>query len=175
MDMSIGDYALNLVLVALVVRQVSGKKLTLIGLTWPVVLVVGAGVKYLHGVPTSGNDLALVTTGGVLGTTLGCLCGLCTRIHRQPDGGLLAKATGLAALLWILGIGARVAFAIYAENGGATTIAQFSTRYSISGAPAWTACLVLMSLTEVLGRTALLGARAYRLAHRPVPEPESTR
>ncbi len=161
--MSVEDYALNLVLVAVVIRQIRGRKLTAIGLLWPVGLVVFAAVEYLHGLPTSGNDLTLVVAGAIVGGTLGCLCGLLTRIHRLPDESLLAKATAAAALLWVLGVGARMGFAVYAENGGGPAIARFSAAHHITSAAAWTACLLLMSLSEVLGRTALLATRGCRV------------
>jgi hypothetical protein len=171
---SLEDYTLNLLLVAVVIRQVRGKKLTPVGLLWPVGLVVAAGVEYLHGIPTAGNDLPLAAGGALLGAVLGCLCGLFTRIHRLPDNTLLAKATGLAALLWVLGVGARMGFALYAENGGGPAIAQFSATHHITSAAAWTACLLLMSLTEVLGRTALLATRGHRAQQaQPTPAPAS--
>jgi hypothetical protein len=162
--MTPGDYALNLLLVTAVVRQMRGKKLTAVGLLWPVGLVVAAALEYLHSIPSAGNDLELALAGGAIGATLGCLCGLLTRIHRQPDDSLLAKATGAAALLWVLGVGARMAFALYAENGGGPSVARFSALHHITGAAAWTAALILMSLTEVIGRTAVLAGRAYRAA-----------
>src|ERR1035438_3474110 len=116
--MSLEDYALNLILVALVIRQIQGKKLT--------------------------------------------------RVHRLPDGSLVARATSVAALLWIVGVGARLGFALCAQNGGGPAIAQFSADNHITSAAAWTACLILMSLTEVLGRTALLATRGHyaRQTHR---------
>jgi hypothetical protein len=158
--MSIEDYVLNLLLVALVFRQIRGKKLTAFGLLWPVALVAAAGFAYLRSIPTGGNDLALVVVCGLTGAVLGCLCGRLTRIHRLPDGTQLAKATGAAALLWVVGVGARMAFAMYAENGGAAEVGRFSTEHHITGAAAWTAALILMSLAEVVGRSGLLAARS---------------
>lgn len=167
--MSPGDYALNLLLVALVLRQIRGKRLTAVSLAWPVGIVTLAGVEYLHGVPAAGNDLELAGAGVLVGATLGGLCGLFTRIHRLPDRALVAKATGMAAALWILGTGARMAFALYAENGGGPEIGRFSVAHDITGARAWTAALVLMALAEVLGRTAILGARMLNAAPAAVP------
>lgn len=173
--MSIVDYALNLLLVALVVRQVRGKKLTTIGLLWPVGLVLLAAVQYLHAIPTAGNDVLLVVGSAVVGTALGSLCGVFTHIHRLPDGSLVAKATGIAATLWVLGVGARMGFALYAENGGGPAIGRFSEQLRITNAAAaWTASLILMALTEVIGRTALLAVRASRARrHQPALAPRS--
>jgi hypothetical protein len=158
------DYALNLLLVMAVVRQIRGKKLTVIGLVWPIALVVAAAATYLRSIPSAGNDLDLVIAGAAIGATLGCLCGLLTHVDRLPDNSLVARATGAAALLWVLGVGARMAFALYAENGGGPSVARFSAAHHITSAAAWTAALILMALTEVLGRTALLGGRALHAA-----------
>jgi hypothetical protein len=156
------DYALNLLLVAAVLRQMRGKKLTPVGLLWPIGLVVAAAVEYLHTIPSAGNDLDLVVAGAAIGASLGCLCGLLTHIYRLPDDSLVAKATGAAALFWVLGVGARMAFALYAENGGGPSVARFSALHHITSAAAWTAALILMSLTEVIGRTAVLAGRALQ-------------
>ncbi len=158
--MSVEDYALNLLLVAVVMRQMRGKKLSTAGLLWPVGLVLVFGARYLRSIPTAGNDLVLIIGGAAFGAVLGTLCGLLTRIHRLPDGSLLAKATGVAALLWVLGVGGRMGFGLYAEHGGGPAIARFSTEHQV-GAGAWTAGLILMALAEVIGRTALLAVRAH--------------
>jgi hypothetical protein len=167
MEMSVEDYALNLLLVAAVLRQIRGKRLTTIALLWPVALVAAIGVKYLHGIPTSGNDLALTVAGGVVGGVLGCLCGAFTRVEPQPDGAPVAKAGGSAAGLWVIGVGARTGFAFYAEHGGGPAIARFSALHHITLA-AWAPCLVLMALAEVIGRTVLLAGRGLSAA-RTVP------
>lgn len=160
--MSLEDYALNLILVVVVIRQVRGKKLTAFGLLWPVGLVAWAAVEYLHAIPTAGNNLLLAIAGVLMGAVLGCSCGLLTRIHRLPDGSVVARATSVAALLWVIGVGARLGFALYAQSGGGPAIARFSADNHITSATAWTACLILMSLTEVLGRTAVLTTRGHR-------------
>jgi hypothetical protein len=159
-DVSAGDVALNALLVAVVIRQIRGKRLTAVGLLWPIVLVGIAAAKYLKAVPSSGNDLELVLGGAGVGAALGASCGLLTSVERRPGDVIFARATSWAAILWVLGTGARMAFALYAENGGAAAIGHFSAANRITGAAAWTACLVLMALAEVVGRTALLAVRA---------------
>ena len=116
--MSTTDYIVNGLLIALVIRQIHGKKLTAFGLIWPVGVVVWAGYSYLHGIPTAGNDLLLVMTGISVGATLGILCGAFTHLHLQADGSFLAKAGFAAAALWIVGVGSRLAFELYATHGG---------------------------------------------------------
>lgn len=165
---SVEDYALNLLLIAVVIRQIRGKKLTVVSLLWPVGLVALAAAKYLRTIPTAGNDLALALGGALVGAALGSLCGVFTRIHHLPDDSLLAKATGLAAALWIVGVGARMGFALFAEDGGGPAIGRFSADHHITGAAAWTACLILMALAEVVGRTGVLAVRSRFYVARPV-------
>lgn len=161
--MSLDDYLLDLLLIAVVIRQLRGRKLTAVGLLWPIPLVLWAGVEYLHGIPTSGGDLVLVLGCAVVGVALGLSCGVLTRLHRQVDGAVIATATGAAALLWVIGVGARLAFGLYATHGGGPSIARFSTAHHITSAGTWTAALLLMSLCEVLLRAATLGLRGHRL------------
>jgi hypothetical protein len=156
------DYALNLLLVAVVVRQIRGKRLTPFGLLWPLALVGWAAVEYLHGIPSAGHDPVLAGCGALCGATLGVLCGVCTRIEVRPDRSVVARAGAAAAGFWVAGVGARMGFAVVAENGGAAAIGRFSAAHQITGAGAWTACLFLMSLCEVLSRTVVLGLRGHR-------------
>ena len=53
--MTIFDYLLNIVLVALVVLQMRGRRLDRRGLVLPLVLVAWAASHYLHGIPTVGK------------------------------------------------------------------------------------------------------------------------
>lgn len=160
--MTLTDYLVTLALVLLIVRQLHGKRLTPVQLLWPLGLVGWAAVKYLHVVPTAGNDVALVAVCVTVGTVLGIGAGLTTRVRRGPDGVPVATATGLAVLLWVLGIGSRLAFGLYAENGGGPAIARFSTAHQITSAEAWVAALILMGLAEVVARTGVLALRGYR-------------
>jgi hypothetical protein len=81
-------------------------------------------------------------------------------------GAALARATGLAARLWVAGMGFRTAFAYASQHGLGPSIGHFSAAHAISP-DAWTAALVLMAFAEVLGRLAVLQARAWRLTHAP--------
>ena len=74
----------------------------------------------------------------------------------------MTKATGAAAVLWILGVGTRLAFGLYAEHGGAATMIRFSGWAHLSGFATWTTALLLMSLSEVLGRSTQLVRRMLR-------------
>jgi hypothetical protein len=159
--MTLSEYLLNALLVLVVVRQLRGKRLAGPNLYVPLALVAYAAFRFLHPVPTAGNDLWLALTGATIGLVLGVLCAVFTRVYPDHDGVPFARATAVAAGLWILGVGARLAFSLYAQLGGGPSIVRFSAHHDITTAQAWVAALVLMALTEVVSRTAILVARGY--------------
>jgi hypothetical protein len=63
----------------------------------------------------------------------------------------------------VVGVGSRLAFQLYATHGGAPSIARFSAAHHITSGEAWVATLIVMALTEVVGRSAVLAARAWKL------------
>ena len=84
-----------------------------------------------------------------------------TAVWRQ-DESVVSRAGVLAAFLWVLGMGARFAFAIWATHSGAAAIERFSVRHDITGANIWQVALVLMAFGEVLSRTGVLQFRLIR-------------
>ena len=161
--MSITDYALNALLILVVVRQIHGRRLAGLSLYLPLAIVAYVVVRYLRGIPTGGHDLLLEGGAVVLGLALGTLCALCTRVYPDHDGVPYAKATALAAFFWILGVGARLGFAEYAQHGGAGSIVHFSRAHDITSMQVWVTALIAMALVEVLSRTAVLVLRGRRL------------
>lgn len=161
--MTLTDYFIDIALIAVVILQVRGRRLTARSLLLPVVLVGWAAASYLHGIPTAGNDLVLVIAGTAAGTLLGSLCGLFTMVKPGRDGRPFAKAGALAGILWVLGVGTRFAFQLYAAHGGGAAIGHFSAAHSITTGEAWVSALVLMAMGEALARTGVLALRAYRL------------
>jgi hypothetical protein len=160
--MTTTEYLLNAALVLVVVRQVRGKRLIGSAVYVPLGICAYVGFTYLRSIPTSGNDLTLVLIGSLAGVTLGTLCGLLTLVYPERDGTPFAKATGVAAVLWILGVGSRIAFSLYAQHGGGRAIEHFSIAHSLSP-DAWVAGFVLMAILEALSRTAVLLVRARSL------------
>ncbi len=151
--MNLTDTLISLALVSLVLRQLRARPLTAAGLLWPLPLVLYAALTNLRALPTgAGLDFTLLL--GLIGLGLGLLCGLFTRVY-AGKGAVLARATGLAAALWIVGVGSRLGFAFYAEHGGGAAIARLSDQLHLTQG-AWVAGLLLMSLAEVLGRSATL-------------------
>lgn len=160
--MSLTDYLLNGLLVALVFLQVRGRRMSVRMLLFPVAIVAGVAVEYLHSIPTAGNDLLLVVVGALAGLVLGGGCGLATRVFRRDtDGAAVAKAGVLAVVLWVAGVGARIAFALYATHGGGAAVVRFSAAHHITSTAAWVAALILMALVEVISRNGVLALR-YR-------------
>jgi len=156
------EYLLNAALVLVVLRQLRGKRLVGSAIYVPLAICAYVGYTYLHSIPTSGNDLALVVIGSVAGLTLGTLCGLFTLVYPDHDGIPFARATGVAAVLWVLGVGSRIGFSLYAQHGGGSAIQHFSIAHALSP-EAWVAGFVLMAILEAVSRTAVLLVRAQRL------------
>ena len=167
--MNATDYLINAILVLLVLRQVRETRLTWQILLLPVLIVIGAAAYYLRSVPTAGNDLLLDVTLAAIGATLGGLCALATRLRRGADGVPLSRAGWIAAILWVVGIGARMGFAYATSHGAAPAIGRFSVAHSITSADAWVAALFLMALAEVVTRLAVLWLRSSRLPAADAP------
>lgn len=167
------DYIIDIGLVALVLLQVRGRRLSAFTLLMPLVVVAWAISTYLKTIPTAGNDLVLIGVATAAGLVLGALCGVFTSVWRDSSGQLMAKAGLLAALFWVLGVGTRLAFQLYATNGGGLSIEHFMVAHDITNVQAWTAALILMALAEVLARSALIWGRAYALG-KAAPAPVAT-
>ncbi len=153
--MSITDWIIDLALIGLVVLQLRGRRLSTRMMLLPLVLVTWAGTQYLHGIPTAGNDLGLSVPAALVGLTLGTGAGVLTRVYGDADGEVIIRATIAAAVLWVLGVGFRLAFQLYATHSGGEAIGRFSMRHHIDIA-AWTPAILLMAFAEVLSRTAIV-------------------
>jgi hypothetical protein len=160
--MTFTDYAIDVVLIGLVAFQVHGMRLTRRALVLPAVIVGIVAMNYLKTIPTAGNDLFLIVGLAAVGATLGSLAGLFTSVRQDSSGTPVAKAGALAAILWVLGVGSRFAFQLYVSHGGLPTLARFSSAHDITSGTAWTAALVLMALSEVVCRQAIIVFRAHR-------------
>ena len=160
--MTTTDYLINIGLVALVMLQIRGSRLDMKTALRPVICVAAAALYYLRGVPTSGNDIRLDLVLGGVGLILGVACALTTRVWRAYDGRAYAKAGGIAAALWVIGIGSRLGFEEFWTHGGTHAIVNFSIAHDITGQSAWIAGLVMMALAEVISRLVVIRVRALR-------------
>ncbi len=156
--MTTTDWVIDLSLILLVLRQVRESRLSLHMMLLPLVLVSWTAAHYLRSIPTAGHDLVLVGTLAGTGALLGLLSGAATRVRVQ-EGHAYVRAGVVAATLWVLGVGFRLAFQLYATNGGADSIARFSVHHDITSDSAWVAALVLMALAEVVTRLTVITVR----------------
>ena len=159
--MTISEYILNIALVGLVALQIRGHKVTVARMLVPVVVTLWVASQFLHAIPTSGDDVLLEAVLGLTGLGLGVAAGFTTSVRRD-GAGAVAKAGLVAAILWVLGIGARVAFSLWVTHGGRPVIDAFSVSHHITSAAAWTCAFILMAMAEVVSRTAILYFRAAR-------------
>jgi hypothetical protein len=157
--MNTTDYVIDILLIAVIFRQVRPHQLTLSNAALPLVLVVVAGGLYLGPVTIKGNDLALIIILMVAGAVLGLVSGLADRIWQDKAGRLLARAGALSVAAWVLGMGFRFWFAYYANHSGASAVARFSREHDLSGSNIWTTALVLMAFGQVLARLGALQVR----------------
>jgi hypothetical protein len=165
--MTFSDWLLDLLLIGLVLVQLRGRKLTLWMQLSPVAIVCWVGVQYLRDVPATGNDLLLIVPAILLGLALGVGAGLTTKVFRKDNGAIFARATAIAAVLWIVGVGLRLAFQLYTTHGGGPSLARFSFSHDLT-LNAWAPAIILMAFAEVLARTAIVAWRGHVVRRTPV-------
>ncbi|NUP67997.1 MAG: hypothetical protein HOW71_38175 [Nonomuraea sp.] len=157
--MTTTDWITDIALVLIVFRQLREARLDLKSYLIPLGIVAFVASHYLHSVPTGGNDLVLIGTLVAAGAALGIAGGIFTRIRAAGEH-LLIKAGAVSALLWVLGMGARMVFQVWVDHGGSDDVARFSLTHHITTGDAWVAAFVLMALTEVITRLATIFIRS---------------
>ena len=165
--MSITQYALNLGLLAWILAANLGTRPAgTRRLLTPLVVVAGVAAGFLTNVPTRGNDLLLEVVLAAAGAALGVLAGLLVSVRRRGTE-IVTRAGAAYAVLWVIVIGGRIAFAYGAEHWFSLQIGRFSRQHLITGADAWTAAFVLMALAMVVTRVAVTAVRIARVTRRP--------
>ncbi len=164
--MNTTDWITDIALVLIVFRQLREGRLDLKSYLIPLGIVTFVASHYLRSVPTAGNDLVLIGTLIAAGAALGIAGGVYTRIRGVGEH-LYIKAGAVSAILWVVGMGARMGFQVWVDHGGADNVARFSIAHQITTGQAWVAAFVLMALTEVVTRLATIFVRS-RLAVREV-------
>jgi len=162
--MTTTDWITDIALLLVVFRQLREGRLDLKTYLIPLGIVAFVASQYLHDVPTAGNDLVLVGSLIAVGAVLGVAGGVYTRI-RTAGGHLYIKAGAVSAVLWVLGMGARMGFQVWTDHGGADNVARFSITHDITTDQAWVAAFVLMALTEVITRLATIFVRSRMAVH----------
>ncbi|MFD9636663.1 hypothetical protein [Streptomyces violascens] len=163
--MTTTDWITDIALVLVVFRQLREGRLDLKTFLIPLGIVAFVAHAYLDSIPTAGNDLLLIGALMAVGAALGIAGGVYTRI-RVAGEHLLIKAGAVSAVLWVLGMGARMGFQVWVEHGGADDVARFSIAHQITTDQAWVAAFVLMALTEVVTRLGTIFLRGRMVAHR---------
>ncbi|MEV0441329.1 hypothetical protein AB0I84_36910 [Streptomyces spectabilis] len=173
--MTTTEWITDIALILVVFRQLREDRLDHKTFLIPLGIVAYVGYSYLDSIPTAGNDLALIAVLMGVGAALGVTGGLYTRI-RSLDGHLMIKAGAVSAVLWVVGMGARMGFQTWVEHGGgADDVARFSVAHHITSDQAWVSAFVLMALTEVVTRVATIFIRSRsRAATRPAPALDRT-
>ncbi|MFI6875379.1 hypothetical protein ACIBL6_18260 [Streptomyces sp. NPDC050400] len=165
--MTTTEWITDIALLLVVFRQLREGRLDLKTFLIPLGIVAFVAWSYLDTIPTGGNDLVLIGTLVAVGAALGIAGGVYTRIRTSGEH-LLIKAGAVSATLWVLGMGARMAFQLWTQHGGGDTVARFSITHHITSDQAWVAAFVLMALTEVVTRLATIYLRSLRVPTAPV-------
>ncbi|MGZ4269995.1 MAG: hypothetical protein ACXVFN_16945 [Solirubrobacteraceae bacterium] len=160
--MTTTDYLINAALVLVVLRQARERVLDVRSLAGPLALVLLVAQRYVHSIPTAGNDAVLIGSLAAVGLGLGTLCGFATHVRPGGDGLAIARVGWLAGCLLIAGLSARLMFAFALSHGAEPAIRSFSIAHQI-GAAAWPLALVSMALCEVTARVVTVHLRGRRL------------
>lgn len=170
--MSLSEWFVSIALILLVARQLRGRRVTVLGLIWPVALVVWATLDYLRPAASGVADGVLVATCTAVGLGLGAGCGALSRLTWRASGAFV-RATPTAALLWMVGMVGRLAFGLWATNGGGPVIARLSAQLDLRTWQTWSTALTAMALAEVCARTVVLLTRMRRTRPGLSPVPAS--
>ncbi|WP_426368499.1 hypothetical protein [Streptomyces sp. E-08] len=166
--MTLTDWLVDIALILIVFRQLREGPLGPRSYLIPLGIVAFFASQYLHGLPTEGNDLVLVAVTAGVGAVLGIAGGIFTRI-RLLNGDLMIKAGAVSAVLWVLGMGSRLAFQLWVDHGGADDVGRFSIEHRITGQQAWVTALLLMAVAEVVTRLATIFVRSQVVARATRP------
>ncbi|WP_330294352.1 hypothetical protein [Streptomyces sp. NBC_00503] len=157
--MTTTEWITDIALLLIVFRQLREGRLDAKTFLIPLGIVGFVAYSYLDTIPTAGNDLVLIAVLVGVGAVLGIAGGVYTRVRTVGEH-ILIKAGVVSAVLWVVGMGARMSFQLWVEHGGAGDVARFSAAHQITSDKAWVAAFVLMALTEVVTRLATIFIRS---------------
>jgi hypothetical protein len=158
-------WVINLVvLAAVLLGDLGHRKINAFRLVRPVIVTAVIIAFYVKSVATNGNGLAFEIGLAALGIVLGVVASALFQVRREQDGFAWSTAGTTYALLWVVVIGARLAFEDEAYTSHALD-RWFATNSLSSNAI--TDALIFMAITMVLTRTAGLRVRAILSSHRP--------
>jgi hypothetical protein len=121
-------------------------------------------VKYVRGMPTTGDDLALELGCAAVGALFGVGMLATTSVGRDETSGQVWVRAGVAyVVLWVVMLGTRVAFAYSATGWARTDIGRFFATNHLSSA-AVTPAFVLMTVGSLVVVAIGTALRASQLA-----------
>jgi hypothetical protein len=121
-------------------------------------------VKYVRGMPTAGDDLALELGCVAVGALFGVGMLAATSVRRDDTSGEIWVRAGIAYLvLWMVMLGTRVAFAYSVTGWARSDIGHFFATNHLSGA-AVTPAFVLMTIGSLVVVTIGTALRATQLS-----------
>jgi hypothetical protein len=164
--MTAADWVIDLALVAVVLLQLRERRFGWRTVLVPVAIAAIAVARYVHSVPTAGDDLVLMATLAAAGIVVGAGSGLATHV-RIREGQAFLQASVAAVVLWVLGTAGRLAFQLYATHGGQPNIERFSMRHHITSSAAWVVAILAMAVGSIAARLAVLWLRAHRAGWTP--------
>lgn len=161
--MSTESYVVDILLIALVLRQLRVRPLTPRSALLPLALIAWAWIEFFQGFSPNRADVVLIIAFVVVGAALGTLSGTSTRVWSR-DGQLVCQAGVVAAASWIVGMGFRLVFEIWSNStSGTRWIERFSIDHDINSAGAWITALLLMAVAQVVLRVGILQWRRLRV------------
>jgi hypothetical protein len=168
------DYLIGFAALAFLFWNMRRKELTDRQLLRPLIIAAVVCVEFLHSVPTTGADGALVAAGVLLGVGCGAVGALATRLERDGAGRVMAAATPLGIGVTAAAFGGRMAFAVAATHGLGPAIGRFSASIGVHSTQAWVAALVLMAAADLVTRAAILWQRRRQVSRLGCGMPEMT-
>jgi hypothetical protein len=113
---------------------------------------------------THGDGLAVEIAGVAAGILLGLVALVLVRVYRSPETGKpVSRAGGTYAALWVIIIGARIAFSYGANHWFRDQLGTWMIAHQVTTA-AITDGLIFMAIAMVLARTGGLALRAARMS-----------
>ncbi len=148
------------ILAGVLLSDLGRKTITRHRLRRPLIIAGAAGATYLSALATSGTGLAIEIAGTAVGAILGLGAGALMRVQRdQRDGSILTEAGVGYALVWVIVIGARLAFIYGSGHWFAHPLGSWMHANAVTES-ALTDALVLMALAMTSARTLSLIVRS---------------
>jgi hypothetical protein len=103
----------------------------------------------------------------VVGAIFGVVSGLSTKVWSDSEARVWCRAGVLAASAWVLGMGIRFGFDVWANSSSGTrSLIRFSVHHSITGANAYSTGFFMMALAQVAFRVGILQVRRVQFEGR---------